>query len=217
MWKQIFGSGSPSKLIQDAFKDVSQMIERSGQMFDLAMRTLIDNEVLTVDLEQMDDAVDEGERLVRRAVLQHLAVDPRQDLVASLILVSIVNDVERIGDFARGMAELVKLASTPRGGILAEGLRTLSSRVRPMFEVCERAFREDDTDLARQVIQNHLELKKNCLEYVQQVVASDLTPDMAVVYASGARMIRRVSAHLSNISSAVVQPYDRIRHGDEEA
>jgi hypothetical protein len=36
-----------------------------------------------------------------------------------------------------------------------------------------------------------------------------------VVYSGAARSLRRVSAHLSNIASSVVQPYDRIRHGDE--
>ena len=50
----------------------------------------------SVDLVEMDDVVDEGEREVRRTVLEHLSMNPRQDLVASLILVSIVNDAERI-------------------------------------------------------------------------------------------------------------------------
>ena len=40
---------------------------------------------------------------------------------------------------------------------------------------------------------------------------------MAIVYAVSARVMSRVSAHLSNIASSVVQPYDLIRHGDEEA
>ena len=216
MWKEIFGSGSTSTLVEAAFKDVSMMIERSATMLDYSLGALLDNKVLTVDLDQMDDAVDEGERMVRRTVLEHLSVDPQQDLVASLILVSMVQDVERVGDFARGLAELVLLARSPREGIHAEGLRTLASRVRPMFEVCEAAFINDDSELAKQVIQNHLQLKKSCAEYTEQVAASDLTADMAIVYATGARILRRISAHLSNVASTVVQPYDRIRHGDED-
>ncbi len=43
-----------------------------------------------------------------------------------------------------------------------------------------------------------------------------LSADMAIVYATGARILRRISAHLSNVASTVVQPYDRIRHGDED-
>jgi len=216
MWKQLFGTGEPSTLVESAFKDVTLMLERSAEMLDLSLEALLDNKVLTVDLDHMDDVVDEGERMVRRTVLQHLSVNPQQDLVASLILVSMVQDVERIGDFARGLSELIQQAGSPRSGIHAEGLRTLASRVRPMFEICTRAFIEGDSDQARVVIQNHLQLKKDCVEYTNQVAKSDLTADMAIVYATAARILRRISAHLSNISSTVVQPYDRIRHGDED-
>lgn len=216
MWKEIFGSGSTSTLVEAAFKDVSMMIERSATMLDYSLGALLDNKVLTVDLDQMDDAVDEGERMVRRTVLEHLSVDPQQDLVASLILVSMVQDVERVGDFARGLAELVPLARSRREGIYAEGLRTLASRVRPMFEVCKTAFVEDDSERAKELIHNHTQLKKSCIEYTEQLAASDLTADMAIVYATGARILRRISAHLANVASTVVQPYDRIRHGDED-
>jgi hypothetical protein len=29
-------------------------------------------------------------------------------------------------------------------------------------------------------------------------------------------MLRRISSHLSNIVSTIIQPFDRIRHGGEE-
>jgi hypothetical protein len=60
------------------------------------------------------------------------------------------------------------------------------------------------------------ELKAAFLDYTGRIAESDLTADMAVVYSGAARSLRRVGAHLSNIASSVVQPYDRIRHGDEE-
>jgi hypothetical protein len=61
------------------------------------------------------------------------------------------------------------------------------------------------------------ELKGKFQEFTAEVAASDLSADMAVVYASAARILRRVGSHLSNIASSVAQPYDRIRHGDEDA
>ncbi len=85
-----------------------------------------------------------------------------------------------------------------------------------MFEVCEEAFRQDDSEKASIVIARHGELKPALVEYTKEVAASDLGADMAIVYATGARILRRISAHLSNIASTVVQPYDRIRHGDED-
>jgi len=136
--------------------------------------------------------------------------------VASLIIVSMVQDAERIGDFARGLAEVASLAKSPRSGEFADELRGLAERLRPMFELCEKAFREDDVESARLVIGGHTQLKKDFTAYLHRASDSDLSANMAIVYASSSRILRRISAHLCNISSSVVQPYDRIRHGDED-
>jgi len=216
MFERLFGSGKGSTLVEAAFEDVSTMLRQSAKMLDLSLAALLDNEKLEVDLEEMDDVVDDGERMVRRTILQHLTVNPQQDLVASLILVSMVQDAERIGDFSRGLAELIDLAKSPREGKYADQLRSLASRLRPMFEVCEEAFRQDDSEKASIVVARHGELKPALVEYTKEIAASDLGADMAIVYATGARILRRISAHLSNIASTVVQPYDRIRHGDED-
>ena len=68
MWKQLFGTGEPSTLVESAFKDVTLMLERSAEMLDLSLEALLENKVLTVDLDHMDDVVDEGERMVRPVV-----------------------------------------------------------------------------------------------------------------------------------------------------
>ena len=216
MFRRLFGSDKRSPLVHAAFADVSVMLNQAADMLDHSLAALLDNQEVQVDLEHMDDVIDEAERMVRRTILQHLSVSPRQDLVASLILVSMVQDAERIGDFARGLSEVVTLAKGPREGAFADGLRALAGRVRPMFEVCEIAFRNDDSELAKELIMEHVELKRSLIQYTSQVADSDLGADMAIVYATSARILRRISAHLSNIASSVVQPYDRIRHGDED-
>lgn len=216
MLKRLFGTPK-SSLVTAAFEDVSEMLRLSARMFDLSLAALLDNAELEEDLETMDDLVDEGERMVRRTVLEHLSVNPEQDLVASLILVSMVQDAERVGDFARGLAELIRFAHRPRSGPFAQELKELASRVRPMFEVCEKAFLEDDVELARQVIATHREMKPLLLDFTDRVAASDLTADMAIVYSAAAKILRRIDSHLTNIASSVVQPFDRIRHGDVKA
>lgn len=215
MLNKIFGSGKSSTLLESAFRDVTTMLQQSARMLDHALDTLLDNKPMEVDLRDMDDVVDDGERMVRRTVLEHLTVNPQQDLVVSLILVSMVQDAERIGDFSRGLGELEALASEPRQGAFADELRTLAGRVRPLFDICERAFRDDDIEGARAVILAHAELKGEFEAFVARLAKSDLDLDMAIVYAIAARILRRIGAHLSNIASTVVQPYDRIRHGDE--
>lgn len=215
-FKQLFNPATGSKLVDEAFAEVSGMLHRSAKMLDHALEVLLDNKPLSIDLEELDDMVDEAERRVRRTILQHLAVNPKQDLVASLILVSMVQDAERIGDFARGLVELVKMARSPRGGPFAEELRGFAARLRPLFEMTERAFRKADQAEARRIIQTHRALRKDLKDYRNRVAESDLSADMAIVYAGAAQILRRVGAHLSNICTTVVQPYDMIRHGEEE-
>ncbi len=217
MFKRLFGSETSSTLIEAAFRDVSGMLEQSALMFDHALGALLDNQPLTVDLDSMDDIVDEGERMVRRTVLEHLSVDPSKDLVASLVLVSMVQDAERIGDFARGLGELIPLAQSPRQGEFRDQLTAFADQLRPLFDLCRQAFSADNADKARHVIATHTQLKPALLAFTQRVAQSDLSADMAVVYAGAARILKRISAHLSNLASSVVQPYDRIRHGDEDA
>lgn len=217
MFERLFGKSRRSTLIESAFEDVSRMLRQSQRMLDHAAAALLDNQPLSVDLQQMDDTVDTAERMVRRSVLEHLSFSPQQDLVPSLVLVSMVQDAERIGDFARGLAELVPLAASERGGPFADRLRGFVDEVRPLFDLCEEGFREDDPQKAQRVIDVAADLKPRVLGYTAEVAKSDLPADMAVVYSSGARIVRRIGAHLSNIASSVVQPYDRIRHEDEEA
>jgi phosphate uptake regulator len=216
MFKALFGSGGPSTLTTAAFRDVSEMLEVGGEMLDHALAALLDGKPLEVDLEAMDDRIDEGERMVRRTVLEHLTVNPQQDLVASLVLASMVQDAERIGDFACGLAELIPLARTPLEGPFLDDLRSVARDLRPLFDQCRRAFRDDDPAQAKELLAVYTDLKARLLRYTEEVAASDLSADLAVVYAGAARILRRIGAHLSNIVSSVVQPYDRIRHGDED-
>jgi len=215
-FRQLFNPGSGSPLVDESFAEVSGMLQQSAKMLDHSLEVLLENQPVSVDLDELDDLVDEAERRVRRTILQHLAVNPKQDLVASLILVSMVQDAERIGDFARGLVELVKMARSSRSGPYAEELREAAARLRPLFAMTERAFRQGDPAEARKVIKAHRALRADLKQYRNRVAASDLTADMAVVYSGAAQILRRVGAHLSNICSTVVQPYDRIRHGDED-
>ncbi len=214
MLERLFGKGQ-SRLIEAAYRDIEEMLTQSARMLDLASAAFLDNQPLEVDLDRMDDTVDENERLIRRSVLEHLAVNPSQDLVASLLLASICQDAERIGDFARGLGELIPLAKSRRQGKFRDGLKEILAELRPQFDVCIRAFREDNLEEAKQVMAHHLDFKRRLDELTRAIAESDLSADLAVVYSAAARILRRISAHLSNIASSVVQPYDKIRKDDE--
>jgi phosphate uptake regulator len=98
MFERLFRPAARSPLIEAAFRDMAIMLDQAERMLGLALSALLEGRPLEVDLEVLDDVVDEGERSVRRSVLEHLSFDPSRDLVASLVLVSMVQDAERLGD-----------------------------------------------------------------------------------------------------------------------
>ncbi len=216
MLKRLFGTSTQSSLVESAFQKFSGMLQRAAEMHDLAMTALFENTPLEVDLDKMDDQIDDGEASIRRSVLEHLSLSPSKDLVASLVLISMVQDAERIGDFTRGLGDLPGLARSPRSGKFADELRSIDMQIRPLYDICAAAFQADDSDEARKVVDEHVRIKAELSDYIRRLAASDLSADMAIVYASTARNLQRISAHLSNIASSVVQPFHRIRHEDDD-
>jgi phosphate transport system protein len=91
----------------------------------------------------------EGQLILLIATQQPLAVDMR--LLASLL--EIVGEIERIGDYAKGIARIgVRLGGDPVPDELARALVTMAGRCREMLERALHAFSARDAEEARCVI-----------------------------------------------------------------
>ena len=216
-----FLKGSRPPLVDQSLDDMGTMLDVAGEMFAAATAYLLDNEPLPLDLSARDADINAREQKVRRAVLQHVTINPRDELSLSLLLLSVVQDAERCGDLAKSIAKAADLADAPRAGRHVEALQRLRDRVQALFPEARAAFLAADSRRARAVMEAHDALKKEVTGYLKRLSeADDLTVNLAVVLAVSARMIGRVSSHLSNIISSVALPFDRIRRaptwGDDE-
>lgn len=204
--------GEQPPLIEQAFNDVQVMLQGGQEMFSAATACLLDNEILDVDLSALDQEVNRREQDLRRAVLEHLTIDPNRELLFSLKLISIVHEAERIGDLAKSLAKAAALAKRPRFGRHVEPLRVMRDQILEMFDASRQGFVEGDVAAARALMQVHEGLKGDVTAYLTALAdAEDLTPNEAVVYALAARLLSRVSSHLANIASTVATSFDRIR------
>ena len=203
-------------LIQQCLDDMNVMLETTHEMFDAASAHLLDNEPLGVDPEAQDAVVNEKEQAIRRAVLEHVVIDPQHDLVFSLVLVSIVQDAERIGDLAKTMAETAALARRPRTGANVEALRDIRDHVGGMFETTRQAFIEGDAERAHRVMDDSRTTKARVTTFLENLAGqAALSGNEALVLGIAARVIGRTSSHLSNLASSVVLPFDLLRRDDE--
>ena len=208
-----FLTGSRPPLVDQSMTELGMMLDTADSMFAAATNYLLDNEALHVDLSAQDETINKGEQKIRRSVLEHVLADPRAELALSLLLVSIVQDAERLGDLAKSIAKSADLSAAPRMGAHVEALRPIRDRVQSTFPRVRRSFVVGDARTGRAVMEEHAHTKTDVADYLRQLAAADdVTSNEAVVLAISARMIGRTSSHLSNIVSAVALPFDQVRN-----
>lgn len=211
--KELFG---PQNLIEDAYDTTVTMLETDFEMFRAARHSLRESETaeLPVDVRKKDKQINKYEREVRRNVLTHLTVAGTANLVPGLILVSIVIDVERIGDYTKNIVDLAERhPGKLRGGIFEETLNELETAVIENFSASIPMLRDQDSEVGRAIMESENAIGKKCEEVVIQLLKeadeSMSQPD-AVAVALYSRHLKRINAHLTNIASALVNPFPRI-------
>ena len=212
MLRHFWGGSKPGGLINDALEEIYRMLEQEQEMFEAAANALMTGQAPQVDVEKEDEDINVGERMVRRLVFEHLTVNPEQDLPASLTLIGIVHDVERIGDYSKSLLELGRLrpSGLHEGGKYASACDEIRNMIVPMIGQTLKALRESDPDLSEDVMRQHREVKKRTDELLEAAMQDTDVHRDAVLYSVGSRFFRRLSAHLSNIASSIANPFDQL-------
>lgn len=201
-----------SELSRQSLYDMTLMLETAHHMFVEASATLLENEILEMDLLAQDEIVNDKERAIRRTVLELVSSDPQHETVFGLRLVSVVNEAERIGDLAKKLGEIAQLAHKPRLNEAVHPLRKHRNRVTEMFEKTREAFAEGDIEKARAVMELHVAVKPLFKKYIGNLAQNtSLSPNEAIILALAAREMSRIASHLSNIVSSVALPFEEMR------
>ena len=92
-----FFTGNQPPLIIDALDDVKVMLDTGRDLFAASSGRLLENEILDTDLSAQEAVIRKREQSVRRAVLEHLNIDPKRELVLCVKLLTVAQEAERIG------------------------------------------------------------------------------------------------------------------------
>jgi len=211
MFKEMIESRRRSALVFDALQEVLDMLNHAERMFAVTAHTLLTDEEVVGDVDREDREINTGERMVRRMILEHLTLNPDQDLPASLALISIVHEVERIGDYAKHLVELSQWSGLCSGeSPYGSQCREIHAMIAPLFGQVQKAMQESDAEAARQVMRRHVEIKERTDVFMGAIMEDAESNREAVLYTLASRYLRRISAHLSNVASCVANPLDRV-------
>ena len=221
MFKMLFEVLSQKSLIIQAAQRADEALERSRALSEAAFAALLEGTKPEQDLYELDRQINDDEITVRRMVLEHLAANPKGDLAAGVVLISTIIDIERVGDYAKNVYEQAERLAEPwpdKDGFTE--VRGLVEELTTVFRDTALSVHAGDRELARAAMNRQYELNRNCERLLDQVSeATEFTAREVVVLALTIRFVKRMGAHLSNLASSVVNPFDRIgfRPGDGDA
>ena len=221
MWKTIvklFKSGGP---LQEAFDEAMLMLRASHDMFGHAVTALHSEGTLETDIYKRDRQLNKYERNVRRKIVTHMSVSSKPDINLGLVLTAIVIDVERIGDYTKNIVELASAISTPFHGLeLHDEVVEIEQIMAQMFDDIIPALEESDVDRARSIMHSQAILASKVDEQLRSLCSGEVLSGHsghAATVAIYLRYLKRVSAHLKNMATSVVNPYYRIGFREKDA
>ena len=204
------------------WKNQSDSITLGKQMYNNAKTALRihGNKELAEGVLEEDKIINKSERSIRRKILTHFALTDKVDIGAGFALSSIVIDIERIGDYAKNIADLaILLNGNFDAGPYEERIKAIEDKIDEMFDKTIIAFDKDDETLATEVTQLYKEFVSKETEDIKDSIIKEkeiISKNNAVTTALYMRNLKRVGAHLYNISTSVLNPFPRIGYKVKE-
>lgn len=195
------------KQVKDMFLNAKYALRNKGNL-ELAKRVL-----------EEDRMVNKSERSVRRKLLTHFALSDKFDIGTGFAISSIVIDFERIGDYAKNIADLALLMDDHfTCDVYDDRVKSIEQKIEKIFDKTITSFAGKDDKLAREVTEIYKnEISRECSIIKDSLIREEekISSGTAVAIALYLRYLKRIGAHLYNISTSVLNPFPRIGYKEK--
>jgi phosphate transport system protein len=205
-------------LLSQAWDDSHKMLNLSHEIFQQALIYLQKGENIDTlkALKKRDKEINEFQRNVRRKVLTHYAVEQdTSNMADGLILINMVVDIERIGDYCKNILDLaINHDQSINSSEISEDLAMIEQEVKERFDKTLQAMESQDVELAQSLMEGYKEqMTGKSDEIVNSILKNELhfgSEARTASIALYARYLKRIGAHLKNITTTLVNPFDAI-------
>ena len=196
------------------------MLEQAEHMYVFVRRRLLENlgePGLKDKIYEKDRSINRRQKDIRRRIVEHLSIQPTVDVNACLVLMSVIKDAERLGDYAKNLFEVTELLEQPIDrSVFSRYFGEIDADILTLFGHTREAFVESDQSKAEMAWGYENRIAKWCDNTVAELATSDLSVNQAVCLVLVARYFKRLVAHLVNIATAVVLPLSDLDYFDEK-
>jgi phosphate uptake regulator len=221
MFRNFFEALNRKSLSDQIIEKSVQSIEASKQMYLKARKALRapGNVALAKEVLEEDKGINKSERSIRRKLLTHFALTDKIDIGSGFAISSIVIDIERIGDYAKNIADLAILTEGHFAcGDYESEVKAIEKKLENMFDHTLHAFKTNDEELARAVMTLYKDkISFDCSQLRDNIVLDEkLSTPNATVTALYLRSLKRIAAHLHNICTSIINPFPRIGYKEKK-
>lgn len=212
----IFTSDTPLKDISHDFARMLNIVQKMVVAASQNYAGAHDDADVREHLRTQDVEVNRLERSIRKRVVSILSIRKSVDVPYCLLMMSLVKDVERIGDYAKNLTEVTEISGPLPDDPLVNELHVIRMAVETLAKEAASVFERSDKEQATELTRQGRSRAKQCDQLVAKIAASDLPAGTAVKMAVAVRFFKRIESHLLNIISSVIMPLHKIDYFDED-
>ncbi|MCQ9205292.1 MAG: hypothetical protein NG737_03170 [Omnitrophica bacterium] len=220
MFKNLLHFWKGKDFLNQVLEEFKNMLDDSQIMFDSVCKKLINDEEspgLKDKIYEIDRKVNSLQRDIRKRVVEHLSLQPSVNVPTCLILMSVVKDAERLGDYCKNLFEVSKLLAKPLDkGKYLKLFNNIENEIFELFEQTKKAFMESDEEKAKNSWGYKREISQRCDGIIKELASSNIAINEAVCFTLMARYFKRIAAHLTNIATSVIVPLSDLDYFDEK-
>ena len=218
VFKDIVNLWNSDSLLSQAWDESHNMMTLSNEMFLQALSFIREggkNKKIK-SLKKRDAEINTYHREVRRKVVTHYAiVQNMDDLPSGLVLLNMVVDIERVGDYTKNILDLaLNYPDTICSEKISQDLYNVEQEVTDRFNQTIEAIANQDQDLAKSLMKGYKKnLTKVCDTIVTDCLSGKITTSSeskTTALALYARYLKRIGGHLYNIATILVNPFEAV-------
>lgn len=219
MFKNILEFFKGKDFLNQVLEDFKAMLDDAEEMFRSVCKKLIYNEddpELKDKIYSIDKKINELQKDIRKRIVEHLAIQPSVNIPTSLLLMSVVKDAERLGDYSKNLYEVTTLLTKPiNPNTFKDLFGNIDNEILDFFKETKDAFIQSDENKAISSWDYQKAIKIKCEEIIKKLSNSNLSVNEAVCFTLMTRYFKRLTGHLTNIATSVILPIDKLDYYDE--
>jgi Na+/phosphate symporter len=213
-----FFRGGGQSTIEEVEQTLVDMMNNARHVYNEAMEAVFGggkSKETKRDLKKTDREINIAQQEVRRALVVHASVSPGIDLADTLAYMSVVKDVERVGDYSKNLYDLAKYGADFAASPDFDHLDDYRGRVAQLMEDAVAVFESRDAAGAQRLIAKADSFLDQYDDNVKAAFNSDGPASDAVARALYFRFLKRITAHVMNLMTSLVAPVHRLDYYDE--